>query len=253
MGRLADWWRGLSRRAKIVVIVVVVLVLAAIGSARQPASPSGGTPPAAEPTARASEAASAATPESVPTPEATPGPAFADIALSGTGDAVPQFTIPEGTAAIAVVQHVGQSNFAVISLAADGANNDLLVNTIGNYLGTVLFDQNTGIHSVAFEVTADGAWSITIKPVTAARLWDGASGLSGSGDDVIHIDPAIEGLATFNITHSGTSNFAVIAYSDAGADLLVNEIGAYSGESAIGSGTFLLEITADGAWTITRS
>jgi hypothetical protein len=261
MGRIAAWWRGLSRRAKIIVAVVaVVLVLGAVASAGQTDEPVADASQTATPTATPSAtpgesvaptAVPTATP--VPTPEPTPAPAFADISLSGTGDAVPRFSIPDGIAAIAEIHHTGRANFAVFSVAEDGSNNDLLVNTIGNYTGTVLFDETSGTHSVAFEVTADGAWTITVKPVTAARLWDGTSALSGSGDDVIHIDPAIEGLATFNITHNGSGNFAVFAYSDSGSDLLVNEIGAYSGESLVGSGTFLLEISADGAWTVTPS
>jgi hypothetical protein len=173
--------------------------------------------------------------------------------FSGTGDSVPQFTIPEGSAAIAVVTHTGSSNFAIFTVAANGTNNDLLVNTIGNYAGTVLFDEASGVHSVAFEITADGAWTITVKPVTAARAWDGTSALNGSGDDVVRVSPQIEGLATANVQHTGSSNFAIFAYSSSGADLLVNEIGAYVGEVLLGGGTFLVEVTADGAWTIAPS
>ncbi|MCV0377538.1 MAG: hypothetical protein K5835_18840, partial [Microbacterium sp.] len=112
-----------------------------------------------------------------------------------------------------------------------------------------------GQHSVAFEVTAGGSWTITIKPVTEARAWDGASEMTGTGDDVVRIDPNISGLMTANVSHSGSGNFAIFAYGAGpfGADLLVNEIGNYSGEVAIGSGAFLLEITADGAWSISPS
>ena len=56
------------------------------------------------------------------------------------------------------------ANFAIVTLAEDGSNGDLLVNTSGNYSGTVLFDEQDGQHSVGFEVTADGAWTITIRP-----------------------------------------------------------------------------------------
>lgn len=230
-------------------VIVVLLVLASLGrSGDEPtASPSG--------VAGGSQSEEPATPEpaSVPAPTPTPGPAFADISLSGTGDSVPTFDLPEGTAAIAQISHTGSSNFSVISLAADGSDNDLLVNVIGNYSGTVLFDEDTGVHSVAFEVTADGAWTIVIQPVTAARSWDGSSALTGSGDDVVQISPPVEGLVSAAIQHTGESNFAIIGYSSSGADLMVNEIGPYSGEVPIASGTFLLEVSADGSWTITPS
>ncbi|MEX1278111.1 MAG: hypothetical protein WEI16_03575, partial [Chloroflexota bacterium] len=123
----------------------------------------------------------------------------------------------------------------------------------GGYAGTVLFDVASGVHSVAFEITAGGAWTITIKPVTAARVWDGMSPLNGSGDDVVRVNPRIAGLARATVQHTGSSNFAVWAYSASGGDLLVNEIGAYLGEVLLGGGTFLLEITADGAWTVAPS
>jgi hypothetical protein len=53
------------------------------------------------------------------------------------------------------------------------------------------------------------------------------------------------------ISHQGSGNFAIWAYSEDGTDLLVNEIGTYTGESLLADGTFVLEITADGSWTIT--
>lgn len=165
---------------------------------------------------------------------------------------MPRFELPDGTAAIAAITHNGGGNFAVFSVSEDGSQNDLMVNTIGAYGGAVLFDES-GQHSVAFEVTAGGAWSIVIKPLTAAFAWDGVASLTGTGDDVARIDPNISGLVTAQVSHSGGSNFAIFAYSSSGADLLVNEIGTYSGEVLIGDGTFFLEITADGAWSVTPS
>jgi hypothetical protein len=51
----------------------------------------------------------------------------------------------------------------------------------------------------------------------------------------------------------GSSNFAVHAYSDSGADLLINEIGKYGGEVLLPSGTLVVEINADGAWTMQKT
>jgi len=279
MDRIKNWWNGLSRRGKIitVAVVAVVLVVASAASAEEvenasdespvaqssttPQTPDQETPePTPEPTATPQPTATPdPTPEPTAIPEPTPTPAptpvFATIELTGTGDGVPRFDIPEGQAAIAEVTHTGGGNFAIFTLADSGENIDLLVNTIGNYAGTVLFDERDGDHSVAFEVTAGGAWTITIKPVTEARDWDGSSELTGTGDEVIQIDPSISGFMTADIAHSGSGNFAVIAYGSGafGTDLLVNEIGNYSGEVVIGSGTFLLEITADGTWSVTPS
>jgi hypothetical protein len=187
---------------------------------------------------------------STPTPEAT-AVSFTAIKLTGSGNKVPKFTIPEDAAAIATITNRGSANFVVTSLAADGSANALLVNVIGSYSGTVLFDSANGEHSVALQVESNGSWTITIKPLSSARTWNPSGPLTGKGDDVVLVSPARSGLTTATITHKGSANFVVYAYSTSGGiDLLVNEIGNYSGESAMPDGTFALEVEADGAWTV---
>jgi hypothetical protein len=51
------------------------------------------------------------------------------------------------------------------------------------------------------------------------------------------------------MTHRGDGNFAIWAYGESGTDLLVNEIGRYDGEALLGDAV-LLEITANGAWSL---
>ena len=173
---------------------------------------------------------------------------FKALAFKGRGDKVVKFKIPEDAAATAAFTHTGSSNFVVESLAADGSTNDLLVNEIGRFKGTRLFDADG--HSVAFKIDADGAWTVAIKPVSQARAWNLAAPLSGAGDDVIRVTGSIDGLASSVIKHTGGSNFVVTAYSSDGRDLLINEIGKYSGEVVMPSGLLLLEIEADGKWSV---
>ena len=67
------------------------------------------------------------------------------------------------------------------------------------------------------------------------------------------VTDAVQGdLVTARVTHTGSSNFAVLSYGDS-QDLLINEIGRYTGEVLIPAGTSVLEIEADGAWSITRT
>ena len=65
-----------------------------------------------------------------------------------------------------------------------------------------------------------------------------------------------------DLTHNGTSNFAVWSLDSSFGmiDLLVNEIGSYSGRRMVHGGWFSqpelvrhLDIDADGAWSITAS
>ena len=245
----------------IVIAVALVVVIAALGSGAEPETGSGSPSPGATSTVTREPAtprptvaaAPTATPEPTlpPTAEPTAAPAFAPITLTGSGSKVAKFTIPEDAAAIATISSTGSSNFAVWSVAADGTKNDLLVNVIGRYAGTVLFDVSFGEHSLAFEIDASGSWQIVIQPPTAARIWEAGAPGTGTGDDVLLLEVPPSGLVSSTIKHTGTSNFAIRSYSPEGGDLLVNEVGAYSGEVIIPSGTYLLAINADGAWSLT--
>ena len=201
------------------------------------------------PTAAAATAAPAtATPAPPPqTPTPTPRLAFEPITLSGVGDAVPEFTIPSGAVAIATLSHNGAANFAVWSIAEDGSE-DLLVNAIGAYQGTRLLDPLS--EPIAFELTADGAWTIVVSPIREARAWDPSTQGTGRGDDVLRVDPNITGLGRTHLTHNGQANFVVYAHSGSFPDLLVNEIGPYDGDVRIEASTVVLEIIADGDWTL---
>ena len=80
---------------------------------------------------------------------------------------------------------------------------------------------------------------------------------SGTGDAVVLL-PAGALFAVVTATHSGSSNFSIQSLDAANglSELLVNEIGTYSGVSALGFSSFgegadKLQITANGDWTVT--
>ena len=126
---------------------------------------------------------------------------------------------------------------------------DLLVNEIGDYEGrrpvnVQEFFEREPMRYV--DVTADGPWSISFEPLSMARLL--TSSLSGSSDDVVRV--AEGGIAAFPYT--GSSNFIVWARSvDGEADLLVNEIGNYSGNQVIPAWADYLDVVGnEGTWMI---
>lgn len=191
-------------------------------------------------------------PPPTPTPEPTENPLFfANIELTGKGTKVVKFTKPADVPAIVTISEKGTSNFVVYNLDASGDKIDLLVNEIGNYKGTVLIDADEGEESVAFKVESNGSWTLTVKPLSRARIWAPDGAISGNGDDVLFVFPEPEPFTIVTLKHDGDSNFAIWAYSGDDTDLLVNEIGRYSGDTVVGSDLLLLEITADGSWSIT--
>lgn len=225
------------------ILAVAILALALGGCA--------GTSASATP---APTAAVSATPLATPAPTpsqdtavAPPnGPDFSPISFKGKGKRVVKFKIPLDSAALAEATHAGSGTFSITSVGADGAHNDVLVNTIGKYTGTVLFDDGIDQHSVAFQVQASGSWTIVIKPIANARKWNGSGTLKGTGDDVVQISPASSGPATLGLTFKGKDDFAITSYSPDGGELLANETGNFTGKVVLPDGSFLLSVSANG-------
>lgn len=169
---------------------------------------------------------------------------FEPVTVTGTGDGV--VPVP---AAVGVVtaSHDGSRNFAITALNVNNeSTGDLLVNTIGPYSGTTAFGLSAFTDATNLQVTADGNWSITIVPIAAAPPMTLPA--TGAGDAVLLYDG---GPATWAITHDGSSNIAVIAHGGLFPDLLVNEIGPYSGTVPVSAGPSVVILKADGGWSIT--
>ncbi|MGW5159952.1 hypothetical protein ACWEPN_31120 [Nonomuraea wenchangensis] len=181
-----------------------------------------------------------------------PATAHADKSHPGMGDEVLRIR-PTKSAGLLTLKHTGESNFIVTTLNSSGKQEELLVNTIGPYKGTVLYNgDGTSKSIVALQIKADGAWSAVFKPLSKARCWCAAS-LQGSGDQVLKLSPT-RGLRTVTAAHTGEANFIVQSYTRPGSwgDLLFNEIGAYRGKTLLPVGTRLVSVKAAGSWTLKR-
>lgn len=183
--------------------------------------------------------------------EATP-PAEANRRLSGVGNDVISGSIPGDRLAIAKVEHTGgHENFIVWTYDDDGDKSNLLVNEIGEYSGTraMNFGYSSGVRGM--DIQADGRWFFVIQPADWARDL-GSSGGTGAGDDVV--DASRLAGATVRLTHNGDENFIIWVYDANGdvSDLLVNEIGDYSGTHRVPTDAVWFDVQADGSWTVTR-
>ena len=246
-----------GKRKWIIGGIVGVLAIGAIANAGRNPAPSPDSTPVPTMAAVESTHAPEATPEAGDpaatdelVDEETAAPAFKPIVLKGKGSKVAKFKIPEDAAAIAEISEKGSSNFIVESIDRSGNTNDLLVNEIGSYKGTVLFDADAGEHSVAFKIDSNGTWRIAIRPVGLAKGWNPAKSATGKGDMVLRLTAPPDDLAVVTIKHKGRSNFIVEALGTEGSDLLVNDIGRYSGQSILQSSTVLVTVVADGSWSL---
>lgn len=168
---------------------------------------------------------------------------FEPTTQQGSGDSVIELPAAAG---YVTASHNGSANFIVQVLDANnGSTGDLVVNTIGSYNGSAAFGVSSFSEGARLQVTADGAWELTIAPLASAPELAG----SGTGDGVF-LYGGDAGAAA--LTHDGAGNFIVQEHNDQlfSMGLLVNDIGAYSGTVPISAGPSVITVMADGSWTL---
>lgn len=167
--------------------------------------------------------------------------------FAGSGDSVESgLDLEEGLIVIEAT-HDGESNFAVHLVGPD--RDHLFVNEIGDYAGETAKSLEYGEYGLSVE--ADGDWEIEVRQPIVNRGYDLPAEESGAGDTLIG-PYEFDGVHTLAATHDGKSNFAIHIYPETGRpDLVVNEIGAYEGESSVRfSEPAWVAIRADGEWTV---
>jgi len=98
-----------------------------------------------------------------------------------------------------------------------------------------------------------GAVAESVVDEIEALMW--SAEFSGTGDTASSAFTLDAGLAVFDMTHIGSSNFIVHLLDMDGhvVEYLANEIGDYDGSAAVGidtQGSYYLDIDADGPWSI---
>lgn len=187
-----------------------------------------------------------------PEPEVEPEPAtvqewadatygtFEPVTASGSGPTL--VPLPAATAGLVTATYDGDGYFGITALDTAGEMSELLVNTGGPYAGTTAFGLLSPGLGTTLEVTADGPWSLQIAPVSTAP----ALVPSGTGDTVLLYEGAEQ---TMTVTHDG--ELLALWQAAEFPDLLLSEIGPYSGTTTFLSGRSVVSVGADGAWTLT--
>ena len=184
-----------------------------------------------------------------PDQEQTSQPVYGDniFTKSGNEDSIVHTVRVENPSYLHFTSSSG-GNKSIKAYYGDGEYDyDLLVNEIGNYDGNTYLLAN---RTYDFEISCEGSWDIE----GCERGTTNTDTCAGAGDFVTDIFQPNDKY--FTITHNGDGNFAVKQWYGTGKydyDLLVNEIGDYSGTVRIAYSDYpcFFEITADGAWSIT--
>jgi len=247
-------------KSLLLVAIVVALTTALSGCSARKSADSGSSPsngssqsPATSSTDEAPVKGAVSAEEATPAPSA-PSEAtaqqfadgsfgtFAPVAASGKG---PGFVkVPVGAAgAIVSATHKGKSNFAIEGLDANNRPTGLLVNTAGNYSGVTMFTSD--MKPLKLKVTADGAWTLKISPVSSAKK--ASSSNSGTEDAVLLYDGA---AANWKLTHAGSADFSARFLSMEGNSVVANKTGKFSGTFAAPAGPAVIALIANGKWTM---
>jgi hypothetical protein len=235
--------------------LVAGLSLAAVGVVAIALGPLGwrlsSSPDAPSATPSASTPASASASASAPPGASGAALEFEPVSLEGQGDGRVAFSIPEGAAALARISNRGSGPFHVQTLTAQGAPDQVLVDTAGDYDGLLLFDALAGQHSAAFDVRSGGAWTILVEPVGLAPSWSGQVPLTGSGDDVALLDATADGTTGIRIQHLGQGPITVLAYTSNGdLDQLADVVGPLDETDVVPAGTICFQVRAVGRWSL---
>ncbi|MEU6729925.1 hypothetical protein ABZ917_40000 [Nonomuraea wenchangensis] len=186
-----------------------------------------------------------------PPAQAAPTVTAAAATYRGEGDDVVR--IPATSApSIVKATHQGESNFIVWALDSSGKQAALVANAVGDYKGTRAFN-TIGTRKIrSLEVTADGAWTLQVLPITKARSW--SINVKGTGMDVLRLATPTRAARPITLRHQGESNFIVWSLDARGRStkLLANKIGNYRGRVMLPAGTRYATIEADGTWSIAR-
>ncbi len=172
-------------------------------------------------------------------------PAFTEpIELQGSGEDRVAVDIPGDEPAILHLTHDGSTYVRVSSVDSDGERIRRIVRERGAYEGArpLNFD---GPPVTALDISADGDWSIVIRPLIDSR--QARDRIEGSGDEVVLLaDPD---AAAVEATHQGRSRFHVRSWGHLRLGM-IGSVGDYEGRIDLHPEVVAIEVVADGDWTL---
>jgi hypothetical protein len=170
------------------------------------------------------------------------------VAIEGHGSTESDEVVPQYNSGLTIgidvvtLTHDGASTFIVT--AVQGQQSENLTSAIGAYKGQrPLVVQGP----VSFQVTADGAWSVRIQPMSNG----GQPSFNGTGDGVSPYFAPPQPSA-WTVAHDGQTTFFVYAHCLGGSIVVEDKSGPVQDSPRVEfpRGPCFWEVRADGAWSL---
>jgi len=177
------------------------------------------------------------------------------IEFSGSDQQVSdEFTLESGLS-IFRMTHSGQSNFTVWLLDSNEQRIEMLVDVVGPLYGSKVLGIDTGGEYIV-DVAANGNWTVRIEQPRQTLVESTLRTLSGKGQQASEFIKLDTGSTVFRLRHDGSQYFTVWLLDNKGqkVEMLANEAGPFNSSKTVEidqPGVYILDIAADGSWTIT--
>jgi hypothetical protein len=170
--------------------------------------------------------------------------------FTGTGNQVVRLLPLQGQFLLIFQTSPNAGYIGVAGVNQSGETTMFAVNTTDQYSGTTLWAVQ-GDPVVAFKVECAGGWSLAIRPLSDARVWEGAD-VVGTGPDVLVLDQPVSGFMTVAIHATSNGHTGVNAYSESDSYLLFNFVGPNQAETVLPAGVWIMSIDSDAPWSMAR-
>lgn len=167
---------------------------------------------------------------------------------TGVGPAIVPLALPPDGLHIVTLTHSGDGAFHARLLDQNGEFSRSLSTASGDFTGTYPMELRAFGAPGSVDIVDGGTWTVRIDELAQAPQWPEQT--SGTHPVVLLVDQDA-GVSGVTVSHQGESNVFVWGHvENEYEDLMVNEIGEWSGELDLRPGTFALEIDASGPWSI---
>lgn len=237
----------MKKRMGLLLVPAIALTLTACGNHSEPINSTSTLSPTSTITSTPSSAPTLEpTPTPTPEPTPTPTPTIPEpVHYSGSGDDVISITPLDGPYVFQITGNQESRHFAVQGYDSSGGNTELLVNTTDPYSGVTIDPSMT---TELLEISASGPWSIDLVSIYEMQSIKQGETITGSNDSILLVESY--GTSAYITGNQSGAHFSIKSYGTTRDDLMVNTTDPYDGTVMLKGDPVVLEIDAEGEWSI---